>query len=359
MIIGGKTRGLLHVVAAAIVLSATLLFGVHDLRAAGDDTPLWQRTVYRQPGFDRSFKCDLVETQSLAPQVVFYGGSRALRMPPSEIKRRTGQSAFNAAFHNGRPTDWWAFTNYLVERDPATPPCTVFCVQTTNFGQAGLHQGLILDARLSAYFPSDLIAAQEEWAKRQGVHNLLGSRRFSRYGAVTWNSYDARRAAGVTLQRVLDTYLDADMLAKAGNKKTPGNTRDMRYFEKTLKLLNERGVKPLVVIMPYHPRVLKAFYSVGWGVKQRWIVDYLKSLRTRYKIGVLNCVRISTWGGSSREFYDGSHLTRANSERLTRYCVRKAPGCFRLHPEWLPTPTPSPSPSESASGEPSPSGSPL
>lgn len=337
-----------------LAASAPIVFAsAGAVRASGDEVPLWQRTSYRERGFDRSFKCDLIESQSLAPQVVVFGGSRALRMPPAEITRRTGLSAFNAAFHNGRPTDWWAVANYLVDRQPASPPRCVFCVQATSFASSAMHQGLILDERLSKYFPATLIAAKTDWALAQGVHDLLKGRIYSRYGTVLWNRYDARFAAGATLREVLDAYLDADMLATAGNGKIPRATRDMRYFEKTLAYLNAHGVKPLVVIMPYHPRVLKAFYAAGWGVKQRWLTRYLESLADEYEIRVLDCLRIAAWGGRASGFYDGSHITLENSRILIRYCTRKAPGCFRLHLGWV-TPTPSetasPSPSALASG---------
>jgi hypothetical protein len=351
--------GLLRAAVTAAILLAIVLLAVQELWATDDEIPLWKQTSYRQPGYDRSFKCDLVEAQSLAPQVVFFGGSRAQRMPPSEVTRLSGMSAFNAALHNGRPTDWYAIVRYLLTRNPAVPPRVVLCVQSTSFVAADMHQGLILDQRLSRYFPDALIAARTTWARRQGVRNLLGSRRYSRYGAITWNGYDRKRAEGLTLQRVLTAYLDAEMLASAGNRKVPSNTRDMRYFEKTLAALNKRGVKPLVVIMPVHPRVLKAFYAVGWGVKQRWLVRYLDGLKAKYKIGVLNCVNIKTWGGLAAEFYDGSHLTAKNSRILTRYCYRKAPGCFRVHPEWLPSPTPSPTPSAASPSPAGPSPSPA
>jgi hypothetical protein len=63
---------------------------------------------------------------------------------------------------------------------------------------------------------------------------------------------------------------------------------------------------------------------------------------------VLNCLNIKTFGGSPDGFYDGAHLTAGNSRRLIRYCVARAPSCFRL-----PKP-PSPSPSPSPSAEPAP-----
>jgi hypothetical protein len=63
---------------------------------------------------------------------------------------------------------------------------------------------------------------------------------------------------------------------------------------------------------------------------------------------VLNCLQISTFGGSPDGFYDGAHLTAGNSRRLIRYCIRMAPSCFRV-PKPTPSPSPSPIPSPSAS----------
>ena len=346
-----RIRGRHAVWPIGVLCGMLILFGAVRLESPRADTvPLWQQTSYRKPGFDRSFKCDLIEEQSFAPQVAIFGGSRTMRMPPNEIVRAKKLRAFNYGLHNGRPTDAWAFINFLLERDPDVPPMQVWCVQVNSFGAGGIHQALILDERLSRHFPAGLIEPLRPWAKKQGVHNLLSGRRFDRRGLLLWNSYDRRVASGVPLRRVLDNYLNARMLATAGNRKVPRNTRQMKYFEKSLALANQRGVKPLIVIMPYHPRVLKVFRAHGWGVKERWLARYLNGLKSRYRITVLNCLPIKRWGGSANGFYDGSHINAANSKRLMRYCLKKAPGCFRLHPEWFPEPTPTPTPSPSPTG---------
>ena len=75
---------------------------------------------------------------------------------------------------------------------------------------------------------------------------------------------------------------------------------------------------------------------------------YLSGLQDHYDFKVLDCLRISTFGGSPDGFYDGAHLTAGNSRRLLRYCISKAPSCFRV-----PMPAPSPSPSSSSSSSPS------
>ena len=144
-----------------------------------------------------------------------------------------------------------------------------------------------------------------------------------------WNGYDTKRKEGLTLQQSLNGYLDADMLAKAGNGKIPHNTRAMAYFVQTIRLLNKNHIKPLIVIMPYHPRALSAFLSVGWGVKERWLRSYLSRLSQHLDFRVLDCLHISTFGGTPDGFYDGAHLTAENSRRLIRYCIAHAPGVLQ------------------------------
>ena len=131
----------------------------------------------------------------------------------------------------------------------------------------------------------------------------------------------------------------------------------MAYFVSTVRLLNAYHIKPVIVIMPYQPRVLSAFMSVGWGVKEHWLDDYLQRLSGHLKFTVLNCLHISTFGGSADGFYDGAHLDIPNSRRLVRYVIKHAPGSFVLPKP--PKPTPSPTPSASPSPSPSSSAGPL
>lgn len=334
---------------ALVALGVACLLGVSLPIAAGDDgTPTWQLKSYYSRGADRSFKADLYEEMSRVPRVLVFGGSRSLRMDPATIRRRTGLVSFNFGFHNGRPEDAWAITDWVLDEHPDKPPTVIWCIQATTLMDVPMHPGLIVDERLSQAFPPALIDAKMAWAMRQPKRNILSGRRFGYDGMLWWNRYDAKRASGLTLQRALDGYLDAKMLAKAGNRKLPGKTRSKAYFVRTIRLLNTYHIKPLIVIMPYHPRALSAFYSVGWGVKQRWLVNYLDKLQDHLDFAVLNCLRISTFGGSPDGFYDGAHLTAGNSRRLIRYCVARRPGCFRLPKP----PSPSPSPSPSASGAP-------
>ena len=132
------------------------------------------------------------------------------------------------------------------------------------------------------------------------------------------------------------------MLAKAGNGKMPHNTRAMAYFVRTIRLLNEYHIKPLIVIMPYHPRVLNAFLSVGWGVKQRWLTSYLSRLSGAPRLQGARLPAASARSAARRTGSTTARTSPRNSRRLIRYCITHAPGCFGLPKP--PTPTPSAEP---------------
>ena len=155
------------------------------------------------------------------PRVLVFGGSRSLRMDPATIKQKTGLTAFNFGFHNGRPEDAWAVTDWVIDSHPDKPPAVIWCLQATTLADVPMNPGLIVDERLSQAFPKALIDAKMGWAMKQHKRNILSGRRFGYDGMLWWNGYDAKRKAGLTLQQSLDGYLDADMLAKAGNGKSP------------------------------------------------------------------------------------------------------------------------------------------
>ena len=245
---------------ALVALGAACLLGISiPIALGGDATPTWKLKSYYSRGVDRSFKADLYEEMPKVPRVLVFGGSRSLRMDPATIKRKTGLPAFNFGFHNGRPEDAWAVTDWALDNHPDEPPAVIWCLQATTLADVPMSPGLIVDERLSQAFPQSLIDAKMTWAMKQPKRNILSGRRYGFDGMLWWNGYDAKRKQGLTLRQSLDGYLDPEMLAKAGNGKIPHKTRAMAYFVKTIRLLNAHHIKPLIVIMPYHPRALARF----------------------------------------------------------------------------------------------------
>lgn len=316
---------------AALLLAASLWLAATAQAAVSGDTPTYLLKSYTKVGQYRSFKCDIAADLSSPPQLVVFGGSRAMRFRPSDFFDATSLSSINAATQNFRPEDSWAIANYLIKRDPSADLHCFFAIQATTFSDAPLDPGLLYDRRLSRWFPETLVAQQKILAGTPRRPNLVANKRFSSRGLMLHNSYDDRRAAGVPLDHILDEYL-RDLLPTAGDTTRVKQTRSRLYFEKTVKLFNGRGIVPVAVIMPYHPRVLAAFRAVGWEVKVDRLRKYLAALQTRCDLRVVDLLEIESFGGSPDEFYDGAHITMENSARIIRHVAGVVPECFAPTP---------------------------
>lgn len=153
----------------------------------------------------------------------------------------------------------------------------------------------------------------------------LQNRRYGANGLLLSNSYDARRAAGYTLSESLEHYI-----AKARRKHlgrghcSASKPRSQVYFEKTLRLLNDHGTTPVIVLMPVHPAAMRALRDSGLRRSHRHLVSYLKSLSHSYRLRVVDLSRISSFDGDASGFYDGVHMTRANSDKAMNAVFRAA-----------------------------------
>ena len=49
---------------------------------------------------------------------------------------------------------------------------------------------------------------------------------------------------------------------------TEPDTRARAYFEQTIKLLNDHGTTPVIVLMPIHPRVLRVMKLHNMGAER-------------------------------------------------------------------------------------------
>ena len=318
--------GLLAV--ALLALAAVVLVQQAGLGGAPAKPSSVDLDEYLKIGADRSFKCDLIEELPSPPQVAIFGGSRAMRFEPQEFKRLTGLSAFNAALHNFHFEDAWAISNYLFSRSPDTRVSCFIALQSNAFSDAPMAPGLLYDSRLSEWFPKDLIAQQKEKAGEPKVSDLLQRGRYTPRGLLLWNTYDDRVEKGKSLEQVLDEYTER-LLPRAADSGPVEQERSLLYFEKTVRLFNEHGAAPVVVIMPYHPRVLQAFREVGWQTKVDGLHETLADARTRLDFEVVDMMEIDAFGGDADEFYDGAHVTAANSRLIIREVVETVPQCFR------------------------------
>jgi hypothetical protein len=103
--------------------------------------------------------------------------------------------------------------------------------------------------------------------------------RITSQGLLVRNAYDIRRSEpGYSFSRTLDSYIRR-LLPKYTWTGPTKEVRSRLYFEKTMRLFNAHGVVPAVVIMPYHPRALRAFRRVGFQKKVDVLRAYLRDAR--------------------------------------------------------------------------------
>jgi len=291
-------------------------------------TPAWRLKSYRRIGFDKTFKADLAAGLAQPPELVVFGGSRAMRFAPSSLTARTGLSAFNCAVQCFRPEDAWAFSSYLYERSPDTRLRCVIALQARTFTDDQMRAGLLYDRRLASAFPADLIARQKRSLGTPEKKQVLGENRYSERGYLVRNRYDiTRERSSYRFRR----HIDISIARLLPNHAWNGPTRDARareYFEKTVALYNEHGVTPLVVLMPVQPRALRAFRAAGFQRHLDGLTAYLASAQTRCRFRVLDFTETRSFGGSATEFYDAVHPTRENTRRIIARAVELAPECF-------------------------------
>lgn len=292
-------------------------------------TPTWQLTSYRGIGFDKSFKADLLDELPTPPELIVFGGSRAKRFEPSYFAGLTGLSTFNCAVQCFRPEDAWAFSSYLYQRSPDVRLRCVIALQTRTFHDDTLRPGLLYDERLAAAFPAALVAAQKAALGKPEVKDLLSVDRYLARGYLVRNRYDvARERPGYSFSEHIGLYIKR-LMPDHRWKGPLADARSREYFERTVRLYNDHDVEPLIVIMPYQPRALRAFRAEGFQKYLDLLATYLQDALTRCRFRVLDLTDIRTFGGTATGFYDGAHVSRVNAHLITRYAVRVAPECFR------------------------------
>lgn len=272
-------------------------------------------------------KADLIQGHlTKAPQLVFFGGSRSQRFDPVFAQKRTGLRAVNISLSNARPEAAWGYLNWFYRRWPNAKIRWVWGLQPTMLRERDLDPALLQDARFYRYFPADLLAQQrallpKSVAEMPHYYGFLRNR-YSTRGLLLWNTYDQRRAAGYTLSQSLDAYI-ARMLRTSHAAPSPDN-RAVSYFEQTIKLLNDHGTTPVLVLMPVHPRVLRVMEQHNMGGEREELRTYLAQLGETLDIKALDFTTIRSFNGEAAWFYDGVHITRSNAIRVILAARAKA-----------------------------------
>lgn len=316
----------LAVAVAALVLVAAVCTAAPA--SAADYPPYPAKLTLKS---ELRFKANLIRDHlTRSPQLVFFGGSRSQRFDPAFARRRTGLRSVNIATSCARPEAAWGMLNWFYHRWPGAKVRWVWGMQSGMLRERDLDPALLQDPRFYRYFPDDLLAQQRQRLPDTVAEmpRFYGYQRntYSDLGLLRWNTYDRRFALGMTLDQALDAYI-ARMLHEARGAEA-GVTRAQEYFEKTVRLLNEHGTTPVIVIMPIHPRVLRVMRAHDMGGERQALREYLAAFGQTAQIKVLDFTTIRSFNGRADWFYDGVHITRGNANRVILAVRRQAGDCL-------------------------------
>ena len=279
----------------------------------------------------RVYKADLIAQLAKPPRIVVLGGSRATRFNPASIVARTGETAFNAAVTHARPDDEWALVNLLHERFPQARFRFLWVIHVDEFGGHSPARDLLSDPLLSQYFPQEWVA---HWRDRRGVtaqsYPLVtqpAGMLIAPDGYSVHNSLDREARKLPLAQRVEDTIRQTMVEYRLYPSRL--QPERCRYFEQTLRFMNSRGDRTVVVLAPMQPTFYAAVRHNGWGLRHAKVMHYLHELQGRYRFDLLDLSRPSSVHAAADGFYDGVHMRPETCRRVFNAALRAFPQALR------------------------------
>lgn len=300
---------------------------------------------------DRSLKVNLIEHLQAAPAVVVLGSSRAMKVQPSFITSRTGLSAFNAAVSSGKPVDAWVFVNYIHSRFPSTHSRYLWLLDVEAFREWPIDPGLLNTPQLAGFLSTGtrlrtrlgqlplLFSWSTFWKSLQSVRHeesqsqaplrtAIGATQFAPDGFRVLDYHDLNLAGGRGLAKELPATIRQGIATYRGDYGQLDPAAEA-YFQRTLALMNSLGDSPVIALTPMQPEMLAIVAPLGYDARYRDVLAYLHSLQGRYRFRLFDFTHLSSFGGRAGDFYDGYHMTVANTRRFVNAVLRKAPGALR------------------------------
>lgn len=81
-------------------------------------------------------------------------------------------------------------------------------------------------------------------------------------------------------------------------------------LERAIGWMNGRGVEPVLVLNPVHPRVLAVRLASGWEGKAE-AAAFLAAMGQRVRFRIVDLTDVASFGGDPDGFADGTHVSRA------------------------------------------------
>ncbi len=225
---------------------------------------------------DRGEKGGLYEALDEPPAIVILGSSRAMKIEPACLRRRTGRTAFNFAVSDGKAPDAFAVASFAHDRAAGARQDFLGLMDLETFSEKPVDPRLLSTGERVRYLPAGAhlkgraedVAWLLSWETlRESLRSLRhevesrdvtvmegGERKapkpkFAADGFRRWDAHDRRAEKGRSFKDALPasvsvykgTYVESfDGLSPLAQE----------YVERTLASANEWGAKPVIALSP-------------------------------------------------------------------------------------------------------------
>jgi hypothetical protein len=326
----------LVVVATGLVAAGSV--SVPDTARAGDSTPTATPsstpTPLPAPESTRNTKLALLNQLAVAPDMLVFGSSRAMRINPADYLAFTGRTAFNLAVSSGTVADAYCTSRYVRDRFPGTTQRYLWLLDVEQFRLERVHAAIYAQPELAPYVPAGFpspyagsptpvpasIAAPQPPYGPVDVYDANGWLR--------WNRYDYYRSRSRTLSK--GVAYSRWKYAQVYPKGYPTVKGVAKWFVgETIRLMNEWGAVPVIVLTPYQPNLYEFICPRGFTQRHAAVLASFEKLRQQGRQFVLlDCTQIASFGGWAHGFYDGTHMRTTLSKMLLLHAVTHSGGAI-------------------------------
>lgn len=286
----------------------------------------------------RSAKLDLYDALVEAgdgPEVVLLGSSRAMKFDPTHVEQLTGASAFNASVSGGVPRDAWLFVHLVEERQAEEFPHLVWGLDVDAFRDKQLRDGLSTDPRMQRFIPRSERAAAavasagtltELQTLKASVRALqaggsdtkqASAKRFSDRGFQLW-SLPFPRSTTARERAVRDQIAQYAGFIFVRDAYERVEREPLQEFVEVVRIANEHGDVPTIFLTPYHPLAERILRRYAIEEREREVRTTLERLQRDgdVEFELVDLSELESFGGDDSQFYDGVHMTPANTRRV-------------------------------------------
>jgi hypothetical protein len=266
-----------------------------------------------------------------APQLMVLGSSRAMRADPAVLRRLIHVKAFNASVSSGTIPDSYAFLALDRHLYPGSRPTVLWFLDVEVLRLKGYHPYLRSVPKLRRWLPrlkTPAVTVSAQAAAGGSVNGGVVRPRWHPDGLLTYWWHDWQRSHGRTTAAAVRWHMGTyGSIYRGGYRRLSGSAK--WFATQIVREANARGVTPVIVLTPYHPRLRSYLAGLGWTRAYRQVRRFLGRLGSRYDLKLIDLTYLASFGGWPDGFYDGVHPRAAMMRQMLRVIAHRAGALLR------------------------------